>query len=105
MYYWRKYFLYLSVALYASVFAENCDAAFSNYRLWDSIGFLMAFGYSASLCTESKLIIVTCVLLLGMCGYFIAEAMERKKRKGRQGDRVNAKPSTSHVDRKAGDFP
>ena len=30
-------------ALYGSVFANNEEAAFSNYKLWESAGFLFSF--------------------------------------------------------------
>jgi hypothetical protein len=30
-------------ALYGSVFASNEEAAFSNYKLWESSGFLFSF--------------------------------------------------------------
>ncbi len=30
-------------ALYGVLFAKNEEAAFSNYRLWESLGFLFAF--------------------------------------------------------------
>ena len=30
-------------ALYGNIFASDEEAAFSNYRLWESLGFLVAF--------------------------------------------------------------
>merc|ERR1711971_1372010 len=44
-------------ALYGCLFANDEEAAFSNYRLWESMGFLV----------------------LGMAGYFIVEYLERGK--------------------------
>ncbi len=90
------------------MFAEKSEAAFSNYRMWESIGFILAFGYSASLCTESKLIIVTmvtCCLLLGMCGYFIVEAMERKKNTRQAQAGTNENPAHVTVIGDAGKIP
>jgi hypothetical protein len=36
-------------ALYGVLFAKNEEAAFSNYRLWESLGFLFAFLTQVSL--------------------------------------------------------
>ena len=67
-------------ALYGCLFGDECTAAFSNYRLWESIGFTIAFAYSNYLCTEVKLAILKTVMGLGMIGYFVIEWVERRKR-------------------------
>ena len=41
--------------------------------MWESIGFIIAFGYSAELCTSVKLYILTGMLIAGNIGYFIVE--------------------------------
>ena len=51
----------------------NSEAAFSNYRLWESLGFVIAFAYSSYLCTRIKLGVLTAMLLLGMLGYIYIE--------------------------------
>lgn len=49
-------------ALYGVLFPDHTEAAFSNYRLWESVGFLMAFSYSSHLCLSTK----TYLLLSGL---------------------------------------
>ncbi len=52
---------------------KDSEAAFSNYRFWESIGFTIAYGYSAHLCTDTKLYILIGVLAVGFSGYVIVE--------------------------------
>ena len=35
--------MHLISALYGVIFKSNAEAAFSNYRLWESLGFLIAY--------------------------------------------------------------
>lgn len=60
-------------AMYGVFFADNQEAAFSNYRLWESLGFVIAFAYANFLCIKVKLIILLVVLIISLVGYFIAE--------------------------------
>ena len=72
-------------ALYGVLFASDEEAAFSNYRLWESMGFLLAFITQASgVCVFPKLILTLIFLSLGMCGYFAVEFLERKKAKNQR---------------------
>merc|ERR1711874_261444 len=67
-------------ALYGVLFASDEEAAFSNYRLWESMGFLLAFITQASgVCVFPKLILTIVFLSLGMAGYFVVEFLEYKK--------------------------
>ncbi|KAJ8020382.1 Protein unc-93-like A [Holothuria leucospilota] len=68
-------------AIYGSLFPSNQQAAFSNYRLWESVGFTLAFSYSNFLCVWTKLTILTAVLGIGFIGYMILETNERRLRK------------------------
>ena len=45
------------------------------------MGFTIAYAYSFYLCTETKLIIVSCVLGAGIIGYFATEFILRYKDK------------------------
>ncbi|XP_076976958.1 protein unc-93 homolog A [Tamandua tetradactyla] len=65
-------------ALYAVLFEENKEAAFANYRLWEALGFVIAFGYSTFLCVYVKLYIVLGVLILSMVAYGAVEYMESR---------------------------
>ena len=66
-------------AVYGVLFSKESEAAFSNYRMWESLGFIIAFAYSTFLCTSVKLYILMSMLIIGMIGYFIVEAMQRSK--------------------------
>jgi len=67
-------------ALYGCLFANDEEAAFSNYRLWESMGFIFAFATnSAGMCVFPKIITTIVFLGLGMLGYLILELLERKK--------------------------
>ncbi|XP_074044138.1 protein unc-93 homolog A-like [Macrotis lagotis] len=66
-------------AIYGVLFVKNKEAAFANYRLWESLGFVIAFGYSTFLCVSTKLYIVLGVLILSGVTYGIVEYLERGK--------------------------
>ncbi|XP_064641276.1 protein unc-93 homolog A-like [Lineus longissimus] len=67
-------------ALYGCIFSEDeQEAAFANYRMWESVGFIMAFAYSSYICTNMKLFILLSVLGAGMIGYTIIEIKECKR--------------------------
>ena len=61
------------VALYGTLFMNEEEAAFSNYRLWESLGFVIAYILSWNFKNYTKLIILSVVLGIGMIGYFIIE--------------------------------
>ncbi|XP_023370416.1 protein unc-93 homolog A isoform X2 [Otolemur garnettii] len=65
-------------ALFGVLFEDNKEAAFSNYRLWEALGFVIAFGYSKFLCVYIKLYILLGVLILTMVAYLIVEYLEYK---------------------------
>ena len=64
---------------YGFIFAGNEEAAFSNYRLWESLGFIIAYAYSSYICVDTKLYVLLGILISGMLGYFIVEFLQRKK--------------------------
>lgn len=68
-------------AFYGVIFPAEEEAAFSNYRLWESLGFAIAFAYSSSICVNAKLWVLVGVLIAGMTGYLIIEFKQAKKRK------------------------
>jgi hypothetical protein len=61
------------------MFGNESEAAFSNYRMWESFGFIIAFAYSFYLCASVKLYILTSVLIIGMLGYFAVEYVHWKE--------------------------
>jgi hypothetical protein len=71
----------LSAGLYGTLFRRNKEAAFSNYRLWESAGFVVAYAYSTHLCARMKLYVMLNVLIIGSIGYVIVELLHRRKQK------------------------
>jgi len=66
-------------ALYGVLFPSEEEAAFSNYRLWESMGFLVAFITQAcGVCAFPKLILAIFFLAVGMVGYLLLEILEKK---------------------------
>ncbi|XP_053316258.1 protein unc-93 homolog A-like [Spea bombifrons] len=66
-------------SLYGVLFEKNKEAAFANFSLWESVGFVIAFGYSSFLCVYMKLYILLCVVVLGIIMYAVVEYMEYVK--------------------------
>ncbi|XP_043264471.1 UNC93-like protein [Colletes gigas] len=67
--------------LYGTLFRRNKEAAFSNYRLWESAGFVIAYAYSTHLCARMKLYVMLTVLIIGTIGYIVVELLHRRKQK------------------------
>jgi hypothetical protein len=55
------------------LFPGNEEAAYGNYRIWRSVGFILAYAYSPYLCTSTKIYILLALLIVGMFGYIIIE--------------------------------
>ncbi|KAL0165013.1 hypothetical protein M9458_040766, partial [Cirrhinus mrigala] len=53
-------------------------AAFANYRMWESLGFVIAFAYSTYICLSIKIYICLSVLALTMVTYLYVEYNEYK---------------------------
>ncbi|XP_075719849.1 protein unc-93 homolog A-like [Rhinoderma darwinii] len=64
---------------YGVLFASHKEAAFANYHVWQSLGFVIAFAYSNYFCVSIKLYIVLCVMLLGTILYMVVEYIEYRK--------------------------
>ncbi|XP_013782499.1 protein unc-93 homolog A-like [Limulus polyphemus] len=60
-------------AVYGILFPSNEAAAFANYRLWESLGFIIAFAYAQFLCINVKMYILLIVLGIGYSGYLAIE--------------------------------
>ncbi|XP_038818525.1 protein unc-93 homolog A-like [Salvelinus namaycush] len=65
-------------SLYGVLFPRQKEAAFANYRMWESLGFVIAFAYSTFICLDIKLYILLGVLILSMVTYLWVEFQERK---------------------------
>ncbi|KAF2344166.1 Major facilitator superfamily [Trinorchestia longiramus] len=64
-------------AFYGVIFPGEAEAAFSNYRMWESVGFIITFVTNSTICIDSKLYIVIGFLSVGMLGYFTIELLEK----------------------------
>ncbi|POI33377.1 hypothetical protein CIB84_002871 [Bambusicola thoracicus] len=71
-----------ALGLYGVLFEKHTEAAFANYRLWESCGFVIAFGYSTTLRVYIKLYILLAVLTLSMVTYGVVEYLEAKRSPG-----------------------
>jgi len=71
----------LITAFYGVIFPAEEEAAFSNYRLWESVGFIIAYAYSTFICVDAKLYVLIGVLATGMAGYLIIELREHRQSK------------------------
>ena len=67
------------VALFGILFKDDQEPAFSNLRLWQSVGFTISFAYSNFLCVWIKIIILWCILGVSVAGYLIVEMMVRRQ--------------------------
>ncbi|XP_060520144.1 UNC93-like protein isoform X2 [Cylas formicarius] len=65
--------------LYGALFRRNKEAAFSNYRLWESVGFVVAYAYSTQLCARMKLYVQLAILVVGFLLYCIVEIHHMRK--------------------------
>ena len=72
----------LPAALFGVLFEKNKEAAFANYRLWEALGFVIAFGYSTFLCVSVKLCILLGVLGAAVTAYGAVEYLESRKADG-----------------------
>lgn len=68
-------------AFYGVLFVEHSEAAFSNYRLWESIGFVLFYIITPHIRIRIALIILLIFLTLGMVGYGLTEYRWKTKAK------------------------
>ena len=67
-------------ATYGILFTEH-ESAFSNYRLWESLGFVIAYVYTPRIRIRYAHIILLCVLTVCMICYGVIEFMEYRRKK------------------------
>ncbi|CAG0923509.1 unnamed protein product [Notodromas monacha] len=65
--------------LHGLLFHENVEAAFSAYKVFESLGFIIAYFFSKHLCVRIKLYALVFILTLGMVCYGVLESRERKR--------------------------
>uniref|UniRef100_A0A1B0CQI4 Putative conserved plasma membrane protein n=1 Tax=Lutzomyia longipalpis TaxID=7200 RepID=A0A1B0CQI4_LUTLO len=59
--------------MYGAIFEKNKEAAFSNYRLFESLGYLVTYALSTVLCARTKLISALGLLVIGTVGWIVVE--------------------------------
>ncbi|XP_075529468.1 protein unc-93 homolog A-like [Dermacentor variabilis] len=60
-------------AFYGVIFADAREPAFANYRLWESMGFIIMFAAQSHLRVYVKLVALVVALVIGIVGYLIIE--------------------------------
>ena len=71
-------------AFYGALFVKNDEAAFSNYRLWESIGFVIFYIITPYIRIRIALIILLIFLTAGLTGYGLTEYRWKMKNKKNQ---------------------
>ena len=80
--------LFVFPALYGFLWTKESEAAFANYRLWESLGFIIAFACQSYLCTDIKIYMCMGFLCLGMVLYAVVEVLYRSRSKGDSNTRL-----------------
>ncbi|XP_063383842.1 UNC93-like protein isoform X1 [Cydia fagiglandana] len=68
-------------AYYGILFPGREEAAFSNFRLWESVGYIIAYIISPYLRTSAKTWLLFVMMIIGVAGYFTVECKERRVQK------------------------
>ncbi|KAL4240645.1 Protein unc-93 A [Mactra antiquata] len=68
-------------ALYGYLFMEKPESAFASYRLCESAGFILAFGYSGYVCTNIKIHVTLVLLTIGVALYGVVAVLDRRDKK------------------------
>ena len=72
--------LYLfTLGLYGVLFPDNEEPSFTNYRMWESLGFCMAYLMNNLLNVKIHTFISMSGLFIGMTGYAFVEILSRRK--------------------------
>ncbi len=73
-------------SIYGVLFNSNQEAAFANFRLWESLGFAISYAYSSYICTRMKLNLLIFYLSFGLLSYLIIELSEYRKKNTNERD-------------------
>ncbi|XP_045498485.1 UNC93-like protein [Colias croceus] len=68
-------------AYYGILFPGREEAAFSNFRLWESVGYIIAYVISPHLRTSSKTYLLAVSMAVGVFLYFVVEYRDRREKK------------------------
>ncbi|GLH03527.1 Protein unc-93 homolog A [Gryllus bimaculatus] len=67
------------MAMCGILFPGEEEAAFSNFRLWESLGYIVAYAYSAYIITYAKIYVLLVFLAAGVGLYVVIEISEKKR--------------------------
>lgn len=73
--------MFYFTASYGILFRGDEEASYSNFRVWEGVGFIAAYAYSPHLCSRSKIIlmiVITCIA--GVC-YLLGEIIASRRPK------------------------
>lgn len=74
-------------ALSGILFPGNEEAAYSNFRLWESTGSVLAYATAPYLCIRTRLYILLGFLLFGFSSYSVIEMLEYRVKKAHHQER------------------
>ena len=60
------------------LFANQREAAFASLRMYESLGFVIAFAYAQFICLDIKIIITGVLLVFGLIGYVMMEIIHKR---------------------------
>ncbi|CAG5045196.1 unnamed protein product [Parnassius apollo] len=68
-------------SLFGILFPGREEAAFANFRLWKSVGYIVAYIISPHLRTSTKTYLLIVLMIIGVSLYFVVEYRDRKAKK------------------------
>ncbi|CAH0398236.1 unnamed protein product [Chilo suppressalis] len=68
-------------AYYGTLFPGREEAAFANFRLWESVGYIIAYVISPYLRTSQKTYLMFAMMFVGVVLYYTVEYRDRKAKK------------------------
>ena len=63
-------------AIYGAIFTSNQDAAFSNYRLFESIGFIIPYVWESLICVEIMIFCTMGMIAISFVTYIWYEKLQ-----------------------------
>ncbi|PAA56503.1 hypothetical protein BOX15_Mlig024443g2, partial [Macrostomum lignano] len=75
-------------AIYGEYFSDRTDAAFSAYRFFESLGYILGFSYNKLLCINQKLGVMLAAVSAGCLMLVASAAVDRRARRMRVGGQL-----------------
>ena len=71
---------YLFLDLIGFLYPKDREAAFASLRMYEGIGFTVAYACAQHICMAMKSYILIGVLIVGMVNYYVMEYLEYKRK-------------------------